>query len=194
MKISKLLTTSAAALALMAVPALAHGQAPTTPAGKPAGTPNSTSNPGTSQRPAGTPNSTSNPGTSQRPAGTPNGTDNSGSSQRPATPGPSASANAKGKAYGKYCQTESKEHVAGEHGTAFSKCVTAMAKLANGQANNPRIACKNESKQHVAGQHGTPFSACVSGAAKLLEDQAADDGSDTQTTGDDPGDTIGTQS
>jgi len=49
-------------------------------------------------------------------------------------------------------------------------CVTAMAKLANGQTSNPRTACKDESKQHVEGQNGTPFSLCVSGGAKLLGD------------------------
>jgi hypothetical protein len=86
---------------------------------------------------------------------------------------------AKGKAYGKYCQTESRKHTAGQHGTPFSLCVTAMAKLANGGDNNPRTACKDESKQHTAGQHGTPFSLCVSGAAKQLQNQA---GSDTQPT------------
>jgi hypothetical protein len=33
------------------------------------------------------------------------------------------------KAYGKYCQGESKKHVKGEKGTAFSRCVKAAAKL-----------------------------------------------------------------
>ena len=76
---------------------------------------------------------------------------------------------AKAKAYGRLCQGQSKKHVAGTPGTPFSKCVTDMAKVANGSATNPRTACKNESKKHVAGQHGTPFSQCVSGAAKLLK-------------------------
>ena len=34
----------------------------------------------------------------------------------------------KAKAYGKYCQGESKKRVEGEKGTAFSRCVNAMAK------------------------------------------------------------------
>jgi hypothetical protein len=91
--------------------------------------------------------------------------------QQPSTPGPSASPNAKAKAYGRFCQGESKQHVAGTPGTPFSKCVTDMAKLANGSASNPTSACKNESKKHVKGEKGTPFSRCVSGAAKLLKEQ-----------------------
>jgi hypothetical protein len=78
----------------------------------------------------------------------------------------------KAKAYGKFCQGESKTHVAGTPGTPFSKCVTDMAKLANGSATNPSKACKDESKKHVAGEPGTPYSVCVSGAKKLLKQQA----------------------
>jgi hypothetical protein len=78
----------------------------------------------------------------------------------------------KGKAYGKLCQGESKQHVAGTPGTPFSKCVTDMAKVANGSSTNPAKACKDESKKHVAGQRGTPYSVCVSGANKLLKQQA----------------------
>jgi hypothetical protein len=78
----------------------------------------------------------------------------------------------KAKAYGKFCQGESKTHVAGIPGTAFSKCVTDMAKLANGSTTKPAKACANESKKHVAGQAGTPYSVCVSGAKKLLKQQA----------------------
>lgn len=78
----------------------------------------------------------------------------------------------KAKAYGKFCQGASKKHVAGTPGTPFSKCVTDMAKLANGSAANPAKACQNESKKHVAGQRGTPYSVCVSGGKKLLKQQA----------------------
>jgi hypothetical protein len=77
----------------------------------------------------------------------------------------------KAKAYGRFCQGESKQHVAGTPGTPFSKCVTDMAKLANGSSTNPAKACSNESRQHVAGQRGTPYSVCVSGGKKLLERQ-----------------------
>jgi hypothetical protein len=82
--------------------------------------------------------------------------------------GPSGTLPANAKAYGVVCNTESKQHVAGQKGTPFSVCVTAMAKLAHGNANNPASACKAESKVHVEGQKGTPFSLCVSAGAQLL--------------------------
>jgi len=157
-------------VALGAVLAAGAIAAPALAVGPPSYTPNSTNNPGTSHVPAGTPNGTTNPGTSHMPAGTPNDTTNPST-----TPGPNASAKAKGRAYGKYCAAQSKKHVDGERGTAFSRCVTAMAKLASGQTASPRSACKTESKKHVDGEKGTPFSRCVSAAAKLLKDQAAAD-------------------
>ena len=83
------------------------------------------------------------------------------------TPGPNASLPAKAKAYGVACNKESKKHVAGQKGTPFSQCVTALAKLATGVTSNPTTACKPLSKKHVAGQKGTPYSQCVSAAAKL---------------------------
>jgi|GEM_PF-885897 len=157
-------------VALGAVLAAGAIAAPALAVGPPSDTPNSTNNPGTSHVPAGTPNGTTNPGTSHMPAGTPNDTTNPST-----TPGPNASVKAKGRAYGKYCAAQSKKHVDGERGTAFSRCVTAMAKLASGQTASPRSACKTESKKHVDGEKGTPFSRCVSAAAKLLKDQAAAD-------------------
>ena len=105
----------------------------------------------------------------------PSGSDRS--SDAHGTPGPAASHQAKARAYGRYCQGQSKKHVAGMRGTPFSNCVTAMARLAHGSTTDPRVACKDESKRHVAGQHGTPFSKCVSGGAQLLEDQSHSSGS-----------------
>jgi hypothetical protein len=87
-----------------------------------------------------------------------------------AAPGPKASLPAKAKAYGFYCRGESKKHVAGQKGTPFSQCVTAMAKLATGKTDNPARACKGESHKHVAGQKGTPFSQCVRAAAQMKKD------------------------
>lgn len=69
------------------------------------------------------------------------------------------------KAYGFYCQNQSKKHIAGEKGTPFSQCVTAMAKAAHGASG--KAACAALSKTHIAGQKGNPFSLCVSAAAKL---------------------------
>src|SRR5215831_13810648 len=56
---------------------------------------------------------------------------------------------AKAKAYGYYCRNESKKHVAGQKGTPFSQCVTAMAKLAKGKTNSPVAACAALSKAHT---------------------------------------------
>ena len=86
-------------------------------------------------------------------------------------PPPSASLPAKAKAYGRYCQDQSKKHVAGQKGTPFSQCVTAMAKLASGQTDSPKAACSTLSRKHVAGEKGTPYSRCVAAGAKLLRDQ-----------------------
>jgi hypothetical protein len=104
------------------------------------------------------------------PVGSPSG-DHSAAGSHPAkdtpTPPPSASASEKAKAYGVHCQGESKKHVAGQKGTPFSQCVTAMAKLATGQTTSAKTACKALSKKHVAGQKGTPYSQCIKAAAKL---------------------------
>jgi hypothetical protein len=100
------------------------------------------------------------------PANGPGNHGNQGASQKPSTPGPSTTPPSP-KAYGRVCQGESKQHVAGTPGTPFSDCVTDMAKLANGSTKNPTAGCKNESKKHIAGHRGTPFSLCVSAAAKL---------------------------
>jgi len=89
------------------------------------------------------------------------------------TPGPKAGLAAKAKAYGRYCQGQSKTHIAGTPGTPFSTCVTDMAKLATGRASNPHTVCLNESKRHVAHTQGTPYSLCVAGAKKLLKAAAA---------------------
>lgn len=75
------------------------------------------------------------------------------------------------KAYGKYCQGESKKHVKGEKGTAFSRCVTTVAHAANHENQSPREACKGKSKKHVKGEKGTEFSRCVTSVAKLRHDE-----------------------
>lgn len=85
----------------------------------------------------------------------------------PETPGPGAGLPEKAKAYGVYCQGESKKHVAGQKGTPFSQCVTAMARAAKNEKLAPGQACKGMSRKHVKGEKGTPFSRCVKAAAKL---------------------------
>jgi hypothetical protein len=79
----------------------------------------------------------------------------------------------KGKAYGYYCQGQSKKHVKGEKGTAFSRCVKAMARANRNGNLHPKKACKALSKKHVKGKKGTPFSRCVKGVNKMRKEQPA---------------------
>ena len=71
------------------------------------------------------------------------------------------------QAPGVLCQGQSKKHVAGQKGTPFSQCVTAMAKVEQDVTLSPKQACKAMSHKHVKGTKGTPFSRCVVAAAKL---------------------------
>lgn len=79
----------------------------------------------------------------------------------------------KGKAYGYYCRGQSKKHVKGEKGTAFSRCVKAMAQADKNPDLNPKKACKALSKKHVKGQKGTPFSQCVKGVNQMRQEENA---------------------
>ncbi|MFL5873852.1 MAG: hypothetical protein ACJ75T_10340 [Solirubrobacterales bacterium] len=78
----------------------------------------------------------------------------------------------KGHAYGKYCKGESKEHVDGVKGTAFSACVKAVAQAAKNDELTGRKACQALSRKHVKGEKGTPFSTCVKGVAQMRKDKA----------------------
>ena len=96
----------------------------------------------------------------------------------------------KGKAYGKYCKTESKEHVKGEKGTAHSRCVKAAAQAAKTADEDTTVsakkaaktACKTFSKKHVKGEKGTAYSRCIVAAAHANKDAKADDDSDSTET------------
>lgn len=79
----------------------------------------------------------------------------------------------KGKAYGYYCRGQSKKHVKGEKGTAFSRCVKAMAQADKNPNLKPKKACKTLSKKHVKGQKGTPFSRCVKGVNQMRREENA---------------------
>jgi len=92
--------------------------------------------------------------------------------EHPDTPkGPKAAPN--GKAYGYYCRGQSKKHVKGEKGTAFSRCVKAMAQADKNDALNAKKACKTLSKKHVKGVKGTPFSNCVKGVNQMRREEDA---------------------
>ena len=105
----------------------------------------------------------------QSPTGADHGNGPKYGPEQPPTPGPGAPLPEKAKAYGVYCKEESRKHVAGEKGTPFSQCVTAMAKAAKHERLTARQACKGLSKKHVKGEKGTPFSRCVTAAAKLKQ-------------------------
>jgi hypothetical protein len=141
MRTTSSVATTAAVLALLVGPGLAAGDPP---AGSPSGDHSQAGSHPAVTTPAATPSAETPP------------------------PGPNASPETKAKAYGKQCQGQSKKHVAGQKGTPFSQCVTALAKVATGKA-NPTTACKTLSKKHVAGQKGTPYSRCVVAAAQLLK-------------------------
>jgi hypothetical protein len=97
-----------------------------------------------------------------------------GPNYHPETPPPQGPKTApKGKAYGYYCRGQSKKHVKGEQGTAFSRCVKAMARADKNPDLNPKKACKALSKKHVKGQKGTPFSNCVKGVNQLRQEENA---------------------
>src|SRR5438046_2560783 len=144
MRITSFIATTTCGLALLVGPSLAAGDPPP---GSPSG----------DHSQAG-----SHPAVTQTPAAEP-------AAETP--PGPSAGAETKAKAYGSHCQGQSKKHVAGQKGTPFSQCVTAMAKVATGKTDSPKAACSAMSKKHVTGEKGTPFSRCVAAGAKLLRDQ-----------------------
>jgi len=79
----------------------------------------------------------------------------------------------KGKAYGYYCRGQSKKHVKGEKGTAFSRCVKAMAQADKNDNLNAKKACKSLSKKHVKGVKGTPFTKCIQGVNQMRREEAA---------------------
>ncbi len=84
---------------------------------------------------------------------------------------PASSPPEQAKAYGRYCQGESKKHVKGEKGTAFSRCVTNMAHAAEHPSQAPAKVCQGESKKHVKGEKGTAYSRCVKSTAHLRRDE-----------------------
>jgi hypothetical protein len=81
----------------------------------------------------------------------------------------------KGHAYGYWCRGESKKHVKGEKGTAFSRCVRAHKRAANQPNLTPREACKDlKGQKHAShGDKGTPFSRCVKTVVRQRKEEAA---------------------
>lgn len=91
---------------------------------------------------------------------------------QPETPPPHAEA-PRGHAYGYFCKGESKKHVKGEKGTAFSRCVKAMAQADHHEQLTAKRACRALSKKHIKGQKATAFSICVKGVAQMRKEESA---------------------
>ena len=86
----------------------------------------------------------------------------------------------KGHAYGYWCRGESKQHVKGQQGTAFSRCVRAHKRAANQPDKTPREVCRDlkikhdRSGKHVPhGDKGTAFSRCVKTVAQQRKEETA---------------------
>ncbi len=77
---------------------------------------------------------------------------------------PATEAKSRGKAHGRYCRGQSKKHVKGEKGTAFSRCVKAMARLDKDERKSARAACK-------AIEKGLERRQCVKAARELERDE-----------------------
>jgi hypothetical protein len=92
---------------------------------------------------------------------------------KPDHPPKGPKAEPKGKAYGYHCRGQSKKHVKGEKGPAFSRCVKALARADKNPDLTGKKACKALSKKHVKGEKGTPFSQCVKGVAQMRKEEAA---------------------
>src|SRR3954454_14445622 len=76
---------------------------------------------------------------------------------------------------GQYCKGLSKKHIAGQKGTPFSQCVTAMAKLNKKPALAPSQVCAGlkKGKNKAAKKAGqAQFKKCVQAGKKLKLDKA----------------------
>ena len=78
---------------------------------------------------------------------------------------PATEAKSHGKAYGRYCRGQSKKHLKGKKGTAFSRCVKAMARLNKDERKSARAACKAMNK-------GVERRQCIRAARELARDEA----------------------
>ena len=84
---------------------------------------------------------------------------------------PAKKQESKAKAYGKFCQDQSKKKAEGQKKSDFAMCVNAMAHAAHEDSLTARQACKALSKKHTKGEKGTPFSRCRVGVAQMRDDQ-----------------------
>jgi uncharacterized protein (DUF305 family) len=79
-----------------------------------------------------------------------------------------AASHASSTAYGRQCADQSKRHLPGGTRSRFSKCVTAMAKLARAETRAPRSACSALPSKRAAGSSTSPQSRCVKAGTALI--------------------------
>lgn len=72
------------------------------------------------------------------------------------------------RAFGKHCQAQSKKRVAGSTGTPFSKCVTAMARLARAKSRSPQIACARLTRKRTGAGRRSAYDRCVRSGRTLI--------------------------
>lgn len=86
-----------------------------------------------------------------------------------AAPAQGAAPDADVRAYAKHCQNQSKKRMPGVTGTQFSRCVTAMARLARAQSRAPRTACATLRRKRASGARSSPFQNCVAAGTRLIK-------------------------
>lgn len=79
-----------------------------------------------------------------------------------------ATARTDASAYAKHCQNQSKKRVAGAKRTAFSTCVTAMARLARARTRSATNACATMSRRRSGARRSSPFQKCLAAAKRLV--------------------------
>ncbi len=85
-----------------------------------------------------------------------------------ASPAHAATTSADTRAFGKSCQTQSKKRLAGLKSTSFSRCVTAMSRLARGQSRSALIACASLSRKPSRYARRSAFAKCVVAGRRLV--------------------------
>ncbi|HEV2770565.1 MAG TPA: DUF305 domain-containing protein [Solirubrobacteraceae bacterium] len=87
---------------------------------------------------------------------------------RAASSSPAASSTATAPGYTALCRDQSKRRLPGTRASSYSRCVSAMAKLASGQTRSARKACDALSRRRPAGARRSPYAKCLRAAGTLL--------------------------
>jgi uncharacterized protein (DUF305 family) len=70
-------------------------------------------------------------------------------------------------AYAKSCKNQSRHRLPGLKASSYSRCVTAMARLAQAKSRSPLVACATLSRKRIAGTRSTAFSRCLAAGRAL---------------------------